>query len=792
MDLVSVINKTDKLVFDLNMYQVDYNEQKIKSLKKEIADKYGVPLKNVEINFSPITIKEDGTNVSLTSDIVNNIQDPKFQQKLFAEYIELKNITGVDIKDIIEIDNTINSHINFDSYAKYKSYKIKYAKWDNYLSYGKGNFFDFTKLHGLVLLCGEPENQCGKTTFAIDLIRFALFGKSPKCPTLESSFNIYLEKETEVMVEVGVEIDGIDYVIRRTVSRPSLEKRTIKSKCKQKVEYFRLINGDYELIENCEGESGTQTNNIIRESIGSVEDFNLVISATKKTLDNLLEMGQADKGKLFSRWLGLLTVEEKEKIAKEEYKKISKDLLSNKYNKATLESDIRDFNTVIAANKNEIIKLDEKLNISNNNINELNKEKTHLLSNRKEIKDNLKKRDVTTIENNILSLKNELMVQKNEYDIANDEHFLIKDYSFSQSEYDEVQEDILRCERLRGKLLGQYTELQKNIEKTKQLMKQKICPTCHHEIDIEEQSNIISEIECNIKNISDEGKANSSKIVKLKNLLNKLKDDKSKTERKFKLENKLDSISAKIKSHDLEIKLLLKDKEEIETNKENIRYNNEIDNKIRICEDKIKAETGIKEQLIRDIQSYKTENKAYEEEIKNHQVVINKLIEEEQLIKNWNVYQELVGKNGIIKIVLKNALPIINNEVKRILDGLCDFNVVLSINDNNTISIDLLRDDKLIDLSTGASGFEGTISSLALRAALSAIALLPSPNFLTLDEILSGISTENMENIMTLYHRILNRYDFILHICHDPNIVDYHDQIITVSKKDNVSIINFK
>ena len=87
--MVEGINKTDKLVFDLNMYQVDYNEQKIKSLRKEIAEKYGVPLRNVEVNFNPITVKDDGSKISLASDIVNNIQDPKFQQKLFSEYLEL-------------------------------------------------------------------------------------------------------------------------------------------------------------------------------------------------------------------------------------------------------------------------------------------------------------------------------------------------------------------------------------------------------------------------------------------------------------------------------------------------------------------------------------------------------------------------------------------------------------------------------------------------------------------------------------------------------------------------------
>lgn len=790
--MVECINKTDKLVFDLNMYQVDYNEQKIKSLKKEIAEKYGVPLRNVEVNFNPITVKDDGTKISLASDIVNNIQDPKFQQKLFSEYIELKEISDVNIDDIIEIDNTVNAHINFDSYAKYKSYKIKYAKWDNYLSYGKGNFFDFTKLNGIVLLCGEPENQCGKTTFAIDLIRFALFGKSPKCPTLESTFNIYLEDETEVMVEVGIEIEGVDYVIRRTVTRPLLKKRTKKSKCKQKVEYFKLLNGDYELIENCEGESGTQTNNIIRESIGNVEDFNLVISATRKTLDNLLDMGQTDKGKLFSRWLGLLSIEEKEKIAKDEYKKLSKDLLSNKYNKATLEAEIRDMNTVIASNNKEVVSLEEKLNISNDRINKLNEEKNNIQINRKEIKQELIRIDVTTVENNILSFQNENMVKQNEYSIAKNEYDTVKDSMFIENDYKMALQNKMTYENANAEIKGQIKIIKNNIAHIETLIAQKICPTCHQVINVDEQNSLIDNNNEEIRKLISQGVENKRKIDELVGIINNMEIQRTNVQRKSNLEFKMSAINAQMKNIDLQIENFKKQKEEIETNKENIRYNNEIDNKIRICDESIRVENNIKEQLIRNIQAYKSENKGYEEEIKNHQLVIDRLIDEEKIIHNWNIYQELVGKNGIVKIVLKNALPIINNEMQRLLEGLCDFDVVMSVNENNSINLDLLRDGKAIDLGTGASGFESTIASLALRAALGNIAILPASNFLVLDEILSGISAENMSNIMTLYNRMLNNYEFILHICHDTTLVDYHNQIITVSKKDNVSVIEVK
>lgn len=790
--MIENINPTDRLVFDLNMYQVDYNEQKIKSLRKEISEKYGVPLKNVEVNFNPITVKDDGSKISLASDIVNNIQDPKFQQKLFGEYIKMKDIKDANLDDIIKIDDVINAHVNFDAYSKYKSYKIKYAKWDNYLSYGKGNYFDFTKLKGLVLLNGEPENQCGKTTFAIDLLRFALFGKSPKCPTLDSVFNIYLEDETEAMVEVGIEIEGVDYVIRRTITRPTLKKRTARSKCKQKVEYFKTVNGSTELIENCEADSGTQTNNLIRETIGNVEDFNLVISATRKTLDNLLDMGQTDKGKLFSRWLGLLSIEEKEKIAKDEFKKLSKDLLSNRYNKASLETEITDMNSVISSNNNKIIELEDKLNKSNERINGFNKEKNDIQSRRKEIKSELVKIDITTIENKLLSLENEKLIKNNECSIAKNEYDTIKNSVFDEGIYRKALLDKQRYENSNAEIKGQIKIIRANNANIEALIAQKICPTCHQEIDVKAQSSVIEDNKKEEKRLISQGVMNKKMIDELSVSINNMETQRANVQRKSNLEFKLSAIEVQIKNIDMSISDYQRQKNEIETNKDNIRYNNEIDNKIRICDDSIRAENNVKEQLIREIQQYKSENNNYNTEIKNHKIVIDKLVEEEKIIRDWNLYQELLGKNGIVKLVLKNALPIINNEVKRLLDGLCDFDVVMSVSDNNQICIDLQREGKSIDLSTGASGFEGTIASLALRAALGNIAILPKCNGLVLDEILSGISAENMTNIMTLYHRMLNNYDFILHICHDTTLVDYHEQIVTVTKKDNVSVITMK
>lgn len=798
------IKPTDKLVFELEMYQVDYNEQKKESLRVEISEKYGVPLKNVEVIFKPITKDIDGNKLSLASDVINDIQNPKFQLELFKEYIDLKEINDVDFSDIEAIDSQVNAFVDFDSYSKYKNYKFKYVKWDNYLSYGKGNYFDFTKLNGLVLLNGIPENQCGKTTFAIDLIRFALFGKAQKSPTLDSVFNTYLPEETEVMVEAGLEIDGMDYVIRRTVTRPALKKRTAKSKAKQTVEYFRLINGSYELIENCEEENNTQTNNVIKETVGNVDDFNLVISATSYTLGDLLRMGQSDKGKLFSRWLGLLSIEKKEEVAKEMWKKqISPKLFSNTYNKATLVNEVSDYQTCVDDNNNKIVETTKKNEEILSRIEELNKKKYDILSKKKEIKEELVKTDVTTVERNIKHNEEQLEIERLKFSKMKDEYMLIKDVSFDEEAYNKAQAEIKEKQRSinelnisNGSLKTKISFLRNDTKRIEQLSEQGICPHCKQKIDKGVQGDFI---EANVKEenaLIEEGKSNRISIEKLECEIKvleenctKLLEDKEKVYQKQKKEIELRALKVVIENLKLTLDNLNKTRQDIESNKENIRINNEIDIKLNNVDAEIKVENNLNIQCVRQIQNCQSENKHFLEEIDKRRKMIEKLTEEEKIIRNWNIYQQLVGKNGIVKIILKRALPVINNEIARILNGLCDFDVVLSISDDNKVCIDLIRDGEKMDLGTCASGFEGTFSALALRSALASISTISKSNLLILDEIDSTIAISNYDKLTELYKRILSNYQFIIHIAHNELLEHIHDMTISVYKENNVSKI---
>lgn len=791
--MIENINPTDRIIVDVSMYQIDINPSKLQSLRREIADKYHVPLRNVTINPKPIMVDEDGNKVSLTSDIITNIQDPKFQQNLFKEYVEEKKVENVDMDMIIDIDNRVNAFVDFDLYSKYKSYKFKYVKWKNFLSYGEDNYIDFTKLHGLVLLCGHPQNQSGKTTLARNLLRFALFGKSEKTPNIATVFNEYIPEATEMCVEVGIEIEGVDYVIRRTVTRPALKKRTAKSKCKQTVDYYKVVNNELELIENCEAESTQQTNNVIRDSIGSICDFDLIVSATAKTLGDLFAMGQTDQGKLFSRWLGLLSLEEKEGIAKDIYKKnIEPSLLSRKYDKATLEGEIKDMKTVIADNTESSKKAEKDVEEKNKQISYLNVEKIKVMSERKEVKESLTKTDVTTIENNIAYINEKLTNERAKFSQQKDEYNSVKDVTFDVEEYKKKQQEKFDIATQNGGIKQEIALIKKNIEHIQTLIEQKVCPNCGHEVDIKSQNDVINNEQDKIKKLINDGVVNKQKIDNLDKEIAQLEENREKVNHTNKLKLSLTALHTQIENYKLQLDALNKTKAEIETNKDNIRHNNEIDNKIRLVDENIRAITTAKETQIRSMQSWNDENVRYEKEIKIREELINKLTEEEKVIRSWSIYKELIGKNGILKIVLKRALPIINNEVATLLNGLVDFDVVLSISDDNKVCIDLVHDGVSMSVGRAASGYEETMASLALRSALATVSSFAKPNLLVLDEIFGATGSSHYDDIRELLNRIMKNHDFVIDITHNEMITDWHNQIIEVVKENNISKLTVK
>ena len=213
---------------------------------------------------------------------------------------------------------------------------------------------------------------------------------------------------------------------------------------------------------------------------------------------------------------------------------------------------------------------------------------------------------------------------------------------------------------------------------------------------------------------------------------------------------------------------------------------------MNVINQNIRNEEAIRTTANHKIVSFNKDIDTYKKEIIDKEVIIKKIEVELQTEKNWKTYLMLIGKDGISKMVLRNALPIINGELKRFLDGVCDFDVEVEINDKNDVDFTMICNDGVRQRLAAGSGFEQTAASLALRVILGNMSSLSKPPFLLLDEVLGGVAKINYDNMKKLYDKIAQNFSMVLQITHLEDIIDWHNKVITIVKENNVSRVEVK
>lgn len=770
----------------------DYSKELLNNITVKLSEKYSLPKDRIKIEPKFISLNEKGEEIPLTSDIIQNIQDPKFQVKLFKEYLKLNDIVDYDFSLIEKIDNEINAMINYKVYDKYRRYSINWIKWDNFLSYGDDNFFDFSTLKGLILLNGEPANQSGKTTFAIDLVHFLLFGKTDKSPTQDKTFNKHIPEATKVSVEGSITIDGVEYIIKRELKRTSLDKRTSASRTTQKIYYYKVVlDGELEeleeYIENETEENNRQTNKVIKDALGNEDDFDMIICATSSNLDDLIEKKDTERGRLLSRWIGLLPIEEKEHLAREKYNSSIKNSL---YSKLYVSSQVQQEIDVLKANnkslENSVNRYKAEYKTNKELLETSLKLKENYIASKKLIDENVLKIDITTLNGTINKSITDGKKLKNEIEDIVKKLNDIGDVEYSQNEYDSLNEKSNILTIKIGSLRNECLLLGKEIESLKS---GEYCPTCGRKFENIDNSKIISE-KTNEKNEKiNEGIRISDELKVLKQNL----EEMAKIRNKYFEKNDLIVLKAKKDIDFNNVKTLYEEsislRNKYNENKEAIDINNNIDIEINNVNSKIKSLINTNETTLRSITTNESEINKNNNFIKEREEILKKIGEDAILDKHWGLYLNMIGKNGITKMVLRKTLPIINAQICNLLHDVCDFTVDIDITDKNEVMFYLIKDGVRSDLSSG-SGFERTAAALALRFVLGNISTLPKNSGIILDEIWGRIAKENYDNMKKLLDKMLQSYEYIFIITHLDEVKDYCDKIVTVTKTNNISKIN--
>lgn len=784
------IGKKSKICVVWKVKPTDYSEEGKNNIIAAMATKYGIDKKNIIV--TPEYASEGQKKEVLNSENIESIHDPQFQQELFKKYLDENKIEGYDFDEIVKIDSQINSLINYDSYEKSKSYKIKWVKWDNFLSYGEGNFFDFEKLHGLILLNGIPENESGKSTFAYDLLHFLLFGKTQtdKANTQKDLFNNYLPEATNVTVEGCIELDGNDYIIKRTLTRPALSKKLKNRTVSAKVEYYQLNqDGSKEELEdstNLQEHSSRKTSQIIKEALGNEADFDRIISANSKDLDSLISMKDTERGRLLSKWIGLSILEDKDALAREKWnKEISKNRLCDIYNSETLNNEILALEEQNKENEKSIKNEENKIMDSKSRINEYEKNRSNLMEARQSVDPTLTKIDITTLQKSIDRIIFDGNNSKNTIANLKSKIESYGEINIQENEYANLRKE---NEHIISQMASLTAEIKSLQSTNKTLASAEYCPTCGRKFDNIDNSGKIKENNEQIEAKTFTGKELRERKITIEEKMKSMESDRQRLQEKNKLEIRLSALNTEIANQRAEYIEKKRTMDNLIKNKEAIEKNNKIDAMLYSVNESIKTEESIINNATYQIAYLKKDTENNIQKINDKKSIIIKIKAERKIEKNWKVYLQMIGKDGISKMVLRNSLPIINGELDRLLNDVADFDVEITINEKNDIEFWLLRDGIKTRLSA-ASGLERTEASLALRVVLGKMSRLSRPPFLLLDEVLGTVGKSSYDNMKKLYDKIVKEYSFILHITHLADITDWHDGIVTVQKINNISSI---
>jgi hypothetical protein len=307
-------------------------QERIKRVKAYFKQKYNT--NNVKIITK--ALYNDSTAKLKSLDVSDKLLDPQYQKNLIKDYITDGKI-DCDWQLLDRLDNKVNAEVikNNPNKVTYNKWYIKRTEFSYFLSFGDDNVIDYEQLDGLTVIESEPKNFAGKTSAVCDLLLFLFFNTTTKSKTNAEIFNLFTDCDT-VSVRGYINIDGDDYIIERTITRKK-PKNSNEYNVKSFLKYTKILSDG--TILNLSDDQRQSTENVIKNAIGTEEDFLYTILTTGKNLEDLIDSKPTARGQILTKFLGLESLKEKEDICKKMYSAWSKNLVSNSNNISTLLQD---------------------------------------------------------------------------------------------------------------------------------------------------------------------------------------------------------------------------------------------------------------------------------------------------------------------------------------------------------------------------------------------------------------------------------------------------------------------
>lgn len=632
-----------------------------------------------------------------------------------------------------------------------------------------------------------------------DALSFCIFDKFSRGYKASSVLNI---KKNKFKCKFHFRINNVDYYIER--HGKSDKHRNVKVN----VEFWKVEN-DKKTILN--GEARRNTNDIIREYLGTYENFILTtLSVQNSKFGSFVDMNQSERKDLICQFMGL-DIFDKLHAMSNDILKEKNSILKTK-NKEEIKFNISELKNNLNSLINAELKLNESIlkeeqlkKLSSDKVVELSKMTESCYdtcidiglfeSNKIKYQSILKESDIKISNSN-----NELEKIKNE---------LSKIKSYIPDNMSEIKEGLIKYEDFSKQQESKRSEIEKlkfvvsNKMKTlKMLENHEYDPNCKYCINNEFVKNALdtkeslkkdkilsdkllmelSNINSNLKD-AEKYKLKYEQLLGYKNKIDSLTNSKFKIENEIsKFENEKLSITHELEDCSSKINKYYSNLDKI---KNNVKLNaeiNDIRSKLASIENSLKEKNN---KLI-EIKSNITRN---EINLENLQSEFEKITELENDFLLYKEYVSLVNRDGMPLKIINSILPDLENEVNSILHEIVDFKVLIKT-DGKTISTEICyADDKKWPLEMG-SGMEKFLSGLAIRVSLIHISNMPRANILCVDEGWGSLDKNNISSIESLFNVLKNKFEFIWVISHLESMKDMVDSHVEIHKTNGFSNVD--
>ena len=758
------------------------------------------------VNYCANVLNRHNKNNAINSVFKDDLRNLEVQQKLIKEYLQDYNLEEEALNQIYELNQKYNKLVTSEEEVKRNvHWSLRKLEWSNLFNYGEENVINFDNLEGIVGIFGK--NFSGKSSI-VDSLLYTMFNTTSK--NERKNLNVINQNKEECSGLVKIDVGTNTLIIERNSEKYEKKlKGTTTKEARTNVEFTMMDNLTGETTQ-LNGDTRAQTDKNIRSLFGSLEDFLLTSMGSQINSLSYINEGSTRRKEILAKFLDLEVFERKYKKAKEDAsdlksaikklkdREFDKELKNKRKELAINEARISSGKRECEEAKMQTSDLKEMLFILENKINSIPTEIIQIKNVLKEIKENsLEKERITQQEKEFLKEIIEKTDFINRFESFHEKHDI---------------ENIFKKKEVAEELISELESIERDIEvieikynnQTKKISLLNEVPcgseysSCkfikdafiasseikHTEVTLNELTLSRGQKERNLTDL--EYEKNNDFIERYNNA--KIKKNQNEKEIKdIKLEIQKNRHRAlKIENN---IKELIEKREQYEENKD------AIENLEALLEEKTHAQEIIEtneaacEKCNESLLELYKINGSLEQQYK--QVEIEKK-ERETLNTGYAVYDlymKCMHSNGIAYNLIKRSLPILNQEIQKILSSVVDFEVLF---ENEDTKLDILikhpkYDPRPIEMGSGA---EKTIAAMAIRLALLNVSTLPKGDVFILDEPGTALDEENMEGFIRILDIIKSEFKTIFLISHLEVLKDIVDKQIIINKQDGYAKIN--